>query len=323
MDENVGVLLLQMGGPRTLDEVEPTIEALFRDPDLVRLPWPISWFRKPLARRVAKRRAPEVRKQYELMGGGSPNNATTMAQAQVLEKALGDGFSCYAAMAYTPPTIAEALQKALADGCTKIVGLSMFPQYSTATTKAAFRDLREAAQQQGVDWNSILLIDRWSAEQDYLGLAHSWIQSSLQQGTQTEESPVLLISAHGIPVSYVKSGDPYQKEVEAMVANLKKLLPRKQRVELSYQSRATKEPWLAPSTEHKLEELGREGVKSVLVFAASFVHDHIETLVELDVDLAKVAHRFGIEKYSRVPAFNAHSDLAEVLAGLVRRRVAP
>lgn len=318
--ERVGVLLMQMGGPRSLAEVEPYIQTLFSDPNLVRLPAPISWFRGPLSRRVAKRRAPEVREQYEKIGGGSPNNDTTMAQAKALEVALEDAgdFRCYAAMTYTPPSTLESMRQGKKDGVTRWIAVSLFPQFSTASTGASLADLDKACAKVGVDPASVTRIVRWGSREDYLDAVAAMTNKALEQAKAAHSAPPhLVISAHGVPVSYVKSGDPYVEEVEASVAGLRQRLPADQVCTLAYQSRATPVKWVEPATIDTLKRLGHEGEKNLVVLPISFVNDHIETLFEIDMMLRDDALAAGVEHYTRVPVFNVDPQLTAILRSLV------
>ncbi|MBL4672633.1 MAG: ferrochelatase [Arenicella sp.] len=315
-----GVLLMQMGGPRNLDEVQSYICNLFQDPYLVQLPAPISWFRKPLAHWVAKRRAPVVKAQYQKIGGSSPNNAITIEQASLLQTALqGHGdIRCYAAMAYTPPTVGEALRQSIADGCERWIALPMFPQYSTASTKAIFADLDQCMKEQGADLRQVTRIMRWGSRPDYLDAVTAMTMETLEAARKVSaQAPHLVISAHGLPVSYVNAGDPYVDEIEDCVAGLRARLPQDQDSTLAYQSRATPRPWVKPSTIETLQKLGSEGIKNIVVLPISFVNDHIETLFEIDQELRDEALESGVEHYARVPVFNTDAALIAILKSIV------
>jgi len=312
-----------MGGPDNLDEVEEYIRILFSDPDLVQLPAPLAWFRKRLARRVARRRAPMVREQYALIGGGSPIGRITRAQATALEQELRASapFHCFAAMAYTRPSIGEAVERALAAGCRRFVALSLFPQYCRASTGAAFRDLRENLGRLGVAPERVVWIDRWGTDAGFLDALAARTAAALQEAARAHSaSPQLLVSAHGAPEALIRAGDPYEKEVRATVDGLRARLDPATPMTLSFQSRATPVRWIQPPTDATLRRLGSEGVKNVVVLPVSFVSDHIETLFEIDLLLGDVARSAGIEHYSRVPSFNDGPELVSILARLVRDR---
>jgi protoporphyrin/coproporphyrin ferrochelatase len=333
--ERTAILLLQMGGPRTLDEVPEYIRTLFSDADLVRLPPPISWFRKPLAKFVARKRSPKVQDQYRQIGGGSPNNRITIEQAARLERVLNFGVEerrldvrCYAAMTYTPPSTADALRQALADGCTRFLALSLFPHYSSASTGASISDLQRACTEVGVAFQDVQIIDTWAEDDAYLNSMAQRVGQSLRQATEAAANgeastqPHLVISAHGVPESYVRRGDPYVDQVRASVQALMNRLPQSQPYTLCFQSRATPFKWVGPATDATMEALATNGERNLVVLPISFVNDHIETLFEIDIELAHIAKQAGAERVDRVPAFNADDDLMQVLAGLVRAKVA-
>jgi protoporphyrin/coproporphyrin ferrochelatase len=327
----VGILLMQMGGPRHLEEVEPYIQRLFADRNLVRLPLPVSFFQKPLSHWVARRRAPEVRRQYQSIGGGSPNNRTTIAQAAALQERLNGPTSgesateyrCFAAMTYTPPSTAEALQMALDQGCEQILAISLFPHYSTASTGASMSDLQRACGSTAIKETSLQVIDRWGVNNLYLDALAQRCGNSLDAARAAHtHAPHLVISAHGIPLSYLKRGDPYLREIQASVAGLMSRLPKDQAFTLCFQSRATPVKWVQPATEQSLRMLGQGGHRNLVVLPISFVNDHIETLYEIDQLLADIATSSGVEHYARVPAFNADPDLIGILENLVKNHEA-
>ncbi len=324
---HTAVLLLQMGGPNSLDEVEPYLRRLFLDPDLVRLPFPVSLFRRPLAARIARRRAPSVRAQYAAIGGASPNNAITTAQAHRLQTALS--LPCHPFLTYSDTSCRVTSSRFLDTRCRgsgvrveQIVALSMFPHYCTATTRASFRELDrvlEAARAAGHPFEGKLLrIERWGDHPAYLDALAARTRAALEEARAAHPAPPrLLISAHGIPESYRRSGDPYVQEIEASVAGLRARLPEDLPIQLSFQSRATPVRWVGPSSLESVARLGAEGARNLVVLPISFVSDHVETLYEIDVQLAAAAHTAGIEAFHRVPSFNADPDLIEILRGLV------
>ncbi len=322
MSARIAVLLLQMGGPRSLGEVEEYIRVLFSDADLVRLPAPVSWFRAPLARLVAKRRAPAVRRQYQHIGGASPNNRITEEQADALQRALhARGFDqvlCFAAMTYTPPSAGDALRSARAAGCTQFLAVSLFPHYCSASTGASISDLHRGCEANELAFEDLWLLDRWSDDCAYLDAMAQRCRTTLAEAaTAHPDPPHLVISAHGIPESYVQRGDPYLDEIRACVENLIKRLRPAPAYSLCFQSRATPVKWVQPATDATLQRLGAEGVRNVVVLPISFVNDHIETLYEIDMLLSDVARACGVDCYRRVPSFNADADLIGILAGLV------
>ena len=327
MTDKTAVLLMQMGGPRELDEVEEYIRRLFADKDLVQLPPPIRWFQGSLAKLVSKRRGPKVRAQYAEIGGGSPNNPTTIGQAEALERLLHEAgreeFRCFACMTYSEPMAPTVLRQVEEAGCTRLLLLSLFPQFCCASTMASVNDIDRALRAAGRRAGDYDSIDRWGVDEGYLTLLADGTRATLEaaaaeaRAAGREEPPILVVSAHGVPESYVRKGDPYVDEVRASTAALEARLPEGTEVILAFQSRVGPVKWVGPSTEDTLIRLGKEGRKDVVVLPISFVNDHIETLYEIDLELGEEAKEHGILGYHRVPAFNLAPRFIEVLRDLV------
>ena len=311
---HTGVLLLNLGGPDSLDAVEPYLVNLFSDPFLIRLPLrgaPRRWF----AKWVARRRAPHVRQLYSEIGGRSPILPITEAQCRRLEDELGAGFRCYVAFSAWTPYIRDAVQQARADGVQKLVGVSLYPQWCSATTESAFFDLRKAA------GGPVVEVDRYPEDPTYLDA----LTETVKEGLARFENPGrvhVLFSAHGVPVSIIKKGDPYEREIKATVAGVLKRLPEGQPWSLSYQSKVGPVKWLEPATADHLPALAAQGVREVLVVPVAFVSEHIETLHEQRILLKGIATAAGIERYEVANALNDSRLFARALARLVKAALA-
>src|SRR4051812_1117685 len=185
------------------------------DPLLIRLPLGRGWARRLFARTVSRRRAPHVRELYREIGGRSPIGPITARQADLLQRELGQGYRGYVAFAAWTPYIREAVQQAAADGCERLVGVSLFPQWCSATTQSVFEDLRKA--------NAALPrplplfeIDRYPEDPTYLDALTGTVRVALARFPAEERAGVhVLFSAHGVPVSIIKKGDPYEREILA------------------------------------------------------------------------------------------------------------
>ena len=311
---HTGVLLLNLGGPDSLDAVEPFLENLFRDPFLIRIPLLKGPARRWFARAVAKRRAPHVRKLYAEIGGRSPIGPLTEAQARRLEEELGPGFRCYVAFSAWTPYIRDAVASARADGCARLVGVSLFPQWCSATTESVFHDLRKAV----AGTLPVAEVDRYPDDAEYLDALASTVREALRRFPDPRRAHVLF-SAHGVPVSVIRRGDPYEREIHRTVSGVLTRLPAGQPWSLSYQSKVGPVKWLEPATADHLPALAREGVREVLVVPVAFVSDHIETLHEQRILLAGIAKEAGIERYEVAKAINDCRLYARALARLVRQ----
>ncbi len=310
---HTGVLLLNLGGPDSLDAVEPYLVNLFKDPFLIRLPLrgaPRRWF----AQWVAKKRAPQVRQLYAEIGGRSPIRPITESQARRLEDELGNGYRCYVGFSAWDPYVKDAVAQARADGCKRLIGVSLFPQWCSATTESVFFDLRQAV-------NGALPlgeVDHYPDDPTYLDALAQTALEALRRFEQP--GPVhVLFSAHGVPQSLIRKGDPYEREIKTTVEGVVQRLPPGQKWSLSYQSKVGPVKWLEPATADHLPALAKQGVKQVLVIPVAFVSDHIEPLHEQRILLRGIALQAGIERYEVANALNDCRLFARALARLVRQ----
>jgi ferrochelatase len=325
--DQTAVVLFNLGGPDDLASVEPFLVSLFSDREIIELP--VGAALQPLAARlIAKLRGPSVRRNYERIGGGSPQLRITSAQAAELEDRLNagvpDAFRVFVAMRYSRPSCEDAVAAIAAAGIRRIVTLTLFPQYSKATTGSSRREFdrvvgRPAWSALGFD---IAHIDRYASHPGYLDamaerVMEAWNEIPLASRART----VLLFSAHGLPQRFIDGGDPYVEEIEATRRGILDRVRLTCRHVLAYQSRTGPVKWIGPGTDETLEALGREGVKDVLVVPLSFVSEHIETLYEVDLLFGDVAARAGITGYYRAAALNTSPTFIAALADLVRQRL--
>lgn len=323
--EKVGVLLLNLGGPDTLEQVEPFLYNLFSDPEIITLPRQLGWLNGPLAWVISKSRAPSSRQGYEkVLVDGSPQTKTTLAQGRALEQALarrGVAATSYVGMRYWDPYVSDALAAIKRDGVERLVVLPLYPQFSISTSGSSLRLLEEAFRAD--PYLSKLphtVIPSWYQRPGYVGSMAKLIMAELDKFVEPEEVRIFF-SAHGVPVSYVEeAGDPYKEEMEECIELIMQELKRRgcsNPHTLAYQSRVGPVQWLQPYTDDSLRELGAAGCKSLLAVPISFVSEHIETLEEIDIEYREVAEESGIVNWGRVPALGTEptfiSDLADAV----------
>jgi ferrochelatase len=307
-----GVFLLNMGGPDSLEAVQPFLENLFSDPEIIRFPLS-RLIQKPLARRISTRRAQRVSHHYRTLGGKSPLREITEAQAAALEERLGSGFSVHVAMRYWHPFADEAVAKAREQGVDRIVVLPLYPHYCRATTGTSISDLDRALEAGGLGELDRTVVEAYPDYPPYLEAMADCVREAVEPNPGT----VLLFSAHGVPVSMIAKGDPYLAHVEATVAGIMTRLQADfggLTHRLAFQSRAGPVKWLEPSVEQALEALADEGVDDVTVVAVSFVSDHIETLHEIDIEYKELATKLGIANFRRAPVPNTRPAFIDALA---------
>src|SRR4051812_7320325 len=323
------VLLFNLGGPDDLASVEPFLVNLFSDREIIELPLGAA-LQPVMARLIAKLRGPSVRRNYERIGGGSPQLRITRAQAAALETRLNTGacnggaFRVFVAMRYTRPSCEDAVEAIAAAGIRRIVTLTLFPHYSKATTGSSRREFDRALGKPA--WRAfgfeVTHIDRYPEDSAYLdAMAERVLQAWDRIPEERRGATVMLFSAHGLPQKFIDAGDPYVGDIESTRRGILERVNLPCRHVLAYQSRTGPVKWIGPGTEQMLESLGREGVTDVLVVPLSFVSDHIETLYEVDLLFGEVAAKAGITGYRRTEALNTSPRFIGALAGLVEEHV--
>jgi protoporphyrin/coproporphyrin ferrochelatase len=329
MREQTAVVLFNLGGPGDLAAVEPFLVNLFSDREIIELPGG-AMMQPLMARLIAKMRGPSVRRNYETIGGGSPQLRITEAQAAALEERLNLGhdrpaYRVFIAMRYSQPSSTDALEALAAAGIRRIVTLTLFPHYSRATTGSSRNEFDRALalprwRAQGFE---VSHIDAYYDDPMYLdAMADTVREAWAGIPPASRDRTVILFSAHGLPQKFIDEGDPYVTHTQATRRGILDRIQLPNRQLLAYQSRTGPVKWLGPGTEEVIEELGREGVKDLLVVPLSFVSDHIETLYEIDQLFADAARDAGITGYYRPRALNTHPLFIEALAGLTERHVA-
>jgi ferrochelatase len=319
-----GIVLLNMGGPKTLDDVEPFLLNLFADRELLRLP-----FQDALGRVIAKRRTPKVRGLYDRIGGGSPILHWTETQGRGMIERL-DAMSpetaphkFYVAFRYVAPSADDALRQMAADGVERAIAFSQYPQYSCTTTGSSLNDLWRGLDRTGLAgrfaWS---LIDRWPTHPGFVEAMAQTVREGLLQYDEAERDTVLLMfSAHSLPLSVIDRGDAYPSEVGATVDRVLEQLGLPNPSMLCYQSEVGPVRWLGPSTENVITRLAADKRHNVMAIPIAFTSDHIETLSELDLEYGELAHELGLRGFKRAPALNDSPLFLDAMADIVHEHV--
>ncbi len=298
-----GVLLLNMGGPDSLDAVKPFLFNLFKDPYIANL----GIFQKPFAWFISTVRSKNVKKNYEQIGGKSPLKEITLQQAKNLQSSLGMEYSVKVGMNYWHPFIDEALREFEKEEIKNLIAISLYPQFCHATSASIIEKFKTLASGKF----QYKIISSWFDNPFYID---AWIEN-IERTIKKHGEGFLLFSAHGIPLSLHKKGDPYVSQIEGTVKSIIKKMNLKEWA-ISYQSRTGPVKWLEPSTENKIEELSKSEFKRIYIVPISFVSDHIETLFEIDIIYKKMATEKGVELI-RVPSLNTNPKFIEALKSLV------
>ena len=305
----IGVILLNLGGPDSIDAVRPFLYNLFSDREIIRLG--PSFLQKPIAALIIGMKLRKTLAAYNLIGGKSPLLDITSAQAKALEEMLH--MRVYVGMRYWHPFTEESLEQMHKEGINRIIALSLYPQYSVATTGSSIKHFKDAAAKYSFEYSCVT---SWFNHPLYIDALAAQIEEGLK-GFDTK--PAVLFSAHSLPQKLVTSGDPYVNEIRGTIEALTKRLDLQW--SLSYQSKTGPVKWLEPSTEQMLHELAGKGIKDLLVVPISFVSDHIETLYEIDILYTEMAKHLGIT-LKRIESLNTSAKFIEALADIVLKKVA-
>jgi len=315
-----GILLLNLGGPDTLDAVRPFLTRLFTDREIIKLPGG-AMGQALIGRMIARSRTREAQENYRKIGGGSPIVAWSTLQGRGIVDRLrsrGHDVEFALAMRYWNPDSDSALAALEHSGVDRLLALTMYPHYSTATTGSSVRELLRAMKRRrcGLPLDRI---DAWFDHPGYLDALATRTRAALAL-FPPGVSPTLLVSAHGLPQHFIDEGDPYPDHVRVTMEGVLRRLPPLPHT-LGYQSRVGPVPWIGPTTDQVIDRLAFAGVNHILVLPISFVSDHIETLYEVDMLYADQARRRGIVEFRRVEGLNDFPPFLDALADLVAAKV--
>ena len=314
MSRKIAVVLLNLGGPDGQAAVRPFLFNLFADKAIIRLAWPA---RMALAALISTTRAKSARANYALMGGGSPLLGETRKQADALQARLaqdlpGDEVRAFIAMRYWKPFTADAARDVAQFAPDEVILLPLYPQFSTTTTGSSIDAWRAAYRGPGLVRTVCCYPDVAS-----LAKAHAVLIRQTWEAAGRPEGLRLLFSAHGLPQQVVDDGDPYAMQIEKTCAAVIEQLGADGLGQgwdwrLAYQSRVGRLKWLGPYTPQAIAEAGADG-RGLIVVPIAFVSEHVETLVELDIEYGELAEAAAVEPYLRVPALGVQTDYVDTL----------
>ncbi|MGA7078216.1 MAG: ferrochelatase [Terriglobales bacterium] len=310
----LGVVLFQLGGPETLEEIEPFLYNLFCDPDIIDFPF-ARIGRRPLAKLISTTRARKVQHHYATIGGGSPIRRFTERQAHALESelsSLGIDARCFVAMRYWHPFTSEAIQQLQAAQCDEVVLLPLYPQYSSTTTGSSLNEWRRHFH----DDMPVYCVENFYRHEAYLDAVIEKVDEALARFPVPERVEIVF-SAHSVPVSVIEKGDPYQQQIEDTVQLLLHRGGWSNRHRLCYQSKVGASKWLQPSLNRTLHDLAAEHVREVCVVPVAFVSDHVETLGEIDHQAREEVRRLGVTQFEMSAGLNDSPKFIQALGQIV------
>lgn len=319
----VDVLLLQLGTPDapTAAGLRPYLREFLGDPRIVEAPAWVRWLLVNLV--IVPFRSPKSAAKYRRIWDeetGSPLLDITQRQANALQASLGSEFRVSFAMRYGSPSIHSVLSKRMKEGCERMIVVPMYPQYSATTTASGLDGLFDALKKERV-LPSLRIISQYYAEPAYVEAVAVGIERSLAEARARGLEPDFrLLSFHGIPRIYIDRGDPYMCQSVATAQLVAKRLGwQDSDWKVTFQSRLGPTEWLTPYTDETLKELGKDGVRTVLVAQPGFTADCLETIDEIGYEGLEEFRSGGGENLIRVPCVNDAPEFITALRVLVER----
>ena len=311
---SVGVILLNMGGPNSIDEVELFLKNMFNDKNILPMN-PL--LRKFISSMIIKKRLDEAKENYEALGGSSPLTKTSQSLAQKLEKRLN--LPVKVAMRYVPPFADLALKEFKKQNIQKIILFPMYPHYSTTTTLSSVEDIKINLKK--LDYNPQLeIIEPYFDDFEFVKIQADLIKDALENKDAKDFE--LIVSAHGLPMSIILSGDPYEKQINANFSALKIYLKLKGiefgSIKLAYQSKVGKSAWLEPNLADVLRH--PESLKTI-IFPISFTIDNSETIFELAIEHKEIAQKIGYDEYLVSKCPNDDDSFVEFISKKVESKI--
>lgn len=301
-----------MGGANSIDEVEMFLRNMFSDKNILTM----DRYTRALVREIIIfNRIDEVKENFlKYLGGKSPLNEITN---RLIEKLRGEiDMPIASAMRYVPPFATKSLEKFKKDGIKELILFPMYPQYSTTTTLSSVEDIESRCE--ALNYSpKITLIEPYYDNYDYIKLSVDKIMEAL--GDKNSQEYDLLLSAHGLPLSIIKSGDPYQNQVEANVSAIKIYLHERgiefNNIKLVYQSKVGSSAWLEPNL---VDVLRNPYNRKVIIYPLAFTIDNSETVYELDIEHREIANKIKYDDYIVAKCFNNDDAFVDFIISLLK-----
>lgn len=301
------VVLLNMGGPNNLDEVEVFLNNMFNDKRIISAPKPI---RMIIAKLITWQRKKEAKSNYAALGGKSPLVQYTQKLIEKLESHIDA--SIHMVMRYTPPFASETVENF--KDIDEIYAIPLYPHYSTTTTLSSLEDFDENIKKLGIK-AKVMTLEHYYKHPDYIAATVERIKETL--GNDNPDDFELVFSAHGLPKKIIEKGDDYQRHIKYNVFYARRALQQAglnfHKTHLAYQSRLGPLEWIRPYLDDKLKSLKK---KKVIIYPIAFTIDNSETEFELDVEYREIAEELGFEEYRVAKAPNDHPAFVKCIANL-------
>jgi ferrochelatase len=320
----LGVLISNLGTPEapTPKAIRKYLAEFLWDPRIVEIPRPIWWF---ILHGIILNTRPKIKSEdYKKIwtDEGSPLLVISKQQRDAIQKALKIKYKgpikVELAMRYGQPSIAAGLEKLKQLGARRILVFPLYPQYSASTTASTFDAVAKEYMRQR--WlPELRLVNNYGSDKGYINACATQIQKHWEKNSQSQK---LIFSFHGLPKRNLVLGDPYHCECHETARLItEKLNLNETQWQLTFQSRFGKAKWLQPYTIKTMEELPKQGVKSIDVFCPGFSADCIETLEEINMENRSVFLEAGGDTFNYIPALNAEAAHINALVNIIDRHI--
>ena len=320
--QKIAIVLFNLGGPDSQDAIEPFLMNFFTDKNIIRAPFFVRWM---VAKMISKRRSKrEAGDSYAELGHKSPLLENSLKQAEALKDYLNQDenkeHEVFVCMRYWHPMAAEVVGKVKAYLPDKIILLPLYPQFSTTTTKSSFEDWDVQVKKQNLDVPSSRVFC-YPCQEGFIKASKDNILEkyiSMREKNKHAKPPRILFSAHSLPEKVIKSGDPYRLQCEQTAEKIvEELNIEDLDWEICYQSRVGRLKWIGPSTEEALKKAISDNVP-VVIYPHSFTQEHVETLVEIDVEYRSMVQDMGIVDFEKAETVGVHKDFIAGLGDLIQ-----
>ena len=318
--KKIAVILFNLGGPNPKTDVKQFLLNLFNDRAVLNYAQPWRWL---IAKLIVFFRLSSAKANYDLLGGHSPLLVNTELQAKNLKDCLSQTntslleFEIFICMRYSYPNVNDTMQSLIDFNPDTIVLLPLYPQYSTTTTASSIKNffqflpkkLKKITETICCYYNNNLYI------KSYANIINSACENL------DFKNSILIFSAHGLPQKIIDAGDPYQWQVEQTVKEIRKYINSDfSNIIISYQSRVGPIEWIKPYTDEIIISEAKKKL-NIVVVPIAFVSEHLETLVELDIEYKELALANGAKSYLRIKTPSIDKSFIESLAQLVNDKI--
>ena len=305
------LLLLNMGGANHIEDIEIFLKNMFADKNIL----PMNrYLRKFIANIIISKRLEDVKENYRLLGGKSPLLDHTNRLIDKLSKRID--IPIYPVMRYVTPFATEPLITLKRSGVEELILFPMYPQYSTTTTLSSLEDIEARCAEIGYA-PKITLLESYYDNYEYIEASCEKIIEAVKNIDTLSYD--LILSAHGLPLSIIEAGDPYEKEIMANVSAIKIYLYSKgikfKNIKLAYQSKVGSSAWLEPNL---ADVLRKPTNLKVVIYPLAFTIDNSETVFELDIEHREIAQKIGYDDYIVVECMNDSDRFVEFISNYIK-----